>query len=907
MTTTTGTASDRAATTRASTTTTSESVPYSLSRALIVTVRYQGIAIPVSGGESIELELPELLLLERLAAQLDSSVELAIEQVQQQLQAPESYVPPENTPPLPERCLITFVEQLRKHRLLLDSPEVKKQPALPSANGPAQKRQQVALRLKERPTLAIATPLPLQPTREGFTSIDHNGHPLIALSARALVATQTFALGKNRGQVLYRQLRDLYHLAYTVEEFDALLQELANCELIAPVEKVGQQGRENITIRTAMSQQMRFRGLTNTIFAKEIEDRVCEEKIRVVSFDNKTDPLPLPLGMIYAYAKEYKNGLLNKHYHFSPQAAFEPQQEDLLKDGIAIITFSNYIWSHPSNLNTSKRAKALSPNSITIHGGPDSPKYADDVDTYFRANPHVDIVIHGEGEITFAEVLEAISGHLNEEDGLDVSVLKDVPGISYRNGDRVVRTGSRDRIGDLDEIPSPFLTGLYDIYGEAKSFIAIIETNRGCPFGCTFCDWGSATASKIRKFSLERVYAELEWVAKNEIPRLIIADANFGMIKRDVDIAKKVVELKNKYGYPKLVGTNYAKNNTRYLQEIVNIFIESEIFSYGLLSLQTMDTNTLEVIDRSNIKTEKYDELAREFRAAGLPLFIDLMMGLPGSTLESFRADLQGAIDREVTAKVFQTELLVNSPMNEPGYRKENAIETIVPLQSLSDDDADRERESAYVIASSTFTRDDYNEMLAIRSVFALCENYGVLRQISRFVRQEADIEEIDFYTLVATEASKEQERWPAITGAFKLAPALGVPPVTWHYFIEEVHQFIVTTMNLPDNAALDTVLKVQHALLPARGRHFPIELQLAHDYGAWHAAIVNSKDNGNHRDWPRHVPPLSSFGPATFLIEDPNDVCRQGVGYQIEEAFNGDWELESPVRRAMPGEHLIV
>ena len=895
------------ATDSASTTSTTTSVPYSLSRALIVTLRFQGIAIPVSGGESIELQLPELLLLERLARQADDSIEIAIQAVQEELREPESYVAPENSPPLPERCLKTFVEQLQKHRLLLETAALRVQPPAPMDSTEARRNGALKLKLKERPNLAIATPLPLQPTSEGFACIDHDGNHLIALSARALIATRSFAMGKNRGQGLHLQRRDLRHLAYSDEDFDALLMELAHYDLIAPAEKEGQLGRENVVIRTAIGQQMRFRGVTNPIFAKEIEDGVCNDKVRVVSFDNQTDPIPLAIGMIFAYAKHYKDGLLNEHFHFSPQAAFAPQQEDLLNDGIAIITFSNYIWSHPNNLNASKRAKELSPKSVIIHGGPDSPKYADDVETYFRVNPHIDIVIHGEGEITFAEVLEAIAGNINEEDGLDVSVLRDVPGISYRDGDRVVRTGSRDRIGNLDDIPSPFLTGLYDIYGEANSFIAIIETNRGCPFGCTFCDWGSATASKIRKFSLDRVYAEMEWAAKNSIPRIIFADANFGMIKRDVDIAKKAVELKNKYGYPKLVGTNYAKNNTRYLQEIVNIFIESGIFAEGLLSLQTMDASTLEVIDRSNIKTEKYDELAREFRAARLPLFIDLMVGLPGSTLESFRADLQGAIDREVTAKVFQTELLVNSPMNEPNYRAENAIETIVPLQSLVDEDKERERERAYVIASSTFTRDDYEEMLAIRSVFALCENYGVLRQISRFVRHEAGIEEIDFYTLVASEASKEQERWPAITGAFKLAPALGVPPVSWQFFIEEIREFVVSSLKLPDDAALDTVLKVQHALLPARGRHFPIELQLAHDYGAWHAAIVKAKDNGDHHDWPRHVPRLNEFGPASFLIEDPNDVCRQGVGYQIEEAFHGDWELDSPVGRAMPGEHVVV
>ena len=71
-----------------------------------------------------------------------------------------------------------------------------------------------------------------------------------------------------------------------------------------------------------------------------------------------------------------------------------------------------------------------------------------------------------------------------------------------------------------------------------------------------------------------------------------------------------------------------------------------------------MDETTLKTIRRSNIKLEKYDELSREFRAAELPLFVDLMIGLPGRPQASFRDDLQGCIDREVTAKIYPTELL---------------------------------------------------------------------------------------------------------------------------------------------------------------------------------------------------------------------------------------------------------
>ena len=119
-------------------------------------------------------------------------------------------------------------------------------------------------------------------------------------------------------------------------------------------------------------------------------------------------------------------------------------------------------------------------------------------------------------------------------------------------------------------IPSPYLTGLFDNYGDAPVTSITIETNRGCPYGCTFCDWGSATMSRIRKFDLDRVFAELEWAAQRGIAGIGFADANFGILERDVAIAEKVAELKATYGFPLHCATNYAKNTVKHLNKIVS-------------------------------------------------------------------------------------------------------------------------------------------------------------------------------------------------------------------------------------------------------------------------------------------------------------------------------------------------
>jgi hypothetical protein len=303
---------------------------------------------------------------------------------------------------------------------------------------------------------------------------------------------------------------------------------------------------------------------------------------------------------------------------------------------------------------------------------------------------------------------------------------------------------------------------------------------------------------------------------------------------------------------------------------------------------------------------EKYDDLAREFRSAQLPLFVDLMLGLPGATPASFAADLQSCIDREVTAKIYPTELLVNSPMNEASYRDEHQIQTVAPLSELVKTAHSPEGavKRSLVISTSSFTKDDYAEMLHLRRVFLMSENFGVLRHVSRFVRQERGVSEVDLYQRLRVDARERPDRWPLLDFVFRVLPFVGTPPVSWQLFIDEVRRYLTTELGIADDPALDTVLRVQHALLPAADRTFPLTLELVHDFATWSHAIVESKDAGV-AEWTDVVPRLIELGPATFTVDDPNEVCSRGIGFKLDDNTHAAWELDSPVGRAVSHEHL--
>ena len=158
-------------------------------------------------------------------------------------------------------------------------------------------------------------------------------------------------------------------------------------------------------------------------------------------------------------------------------------------------------------------------------------------------------------------------------------------------------------------MPSPYLDGIFDELIEQHpeiEWMPTLETDRGCPYKCTFCDWGSMTASKVIKFGLERVFAELEWFSKMKMPVLTMTNANFGIFKeRDTLIADKIVKLSLDTGYPTGISVSYAKNSNADVFAIVKKFKEANIQTGFILSLQTTTDGVLENIKRTNTNKRK--------------------------------------------------------------------------------------------------------------------------------------------------------------------------------------------------------------------------------------------------------------------------------------------------------------
>ncbi len=335
-----------------------------------------------------------------------------------------------------------------------------------------------------------------------------------------------------------------------------------------------------------------------------------------------------------------------------------------------VVGLSVYVWNIRLSLEIARRLKARRPEITIVLGGPQVP---DHPEAFLRENPFVDLVVHNEGERTFLELLERLP------DG----GLEGIAGTSRRGPDgEIVREPPRERIRDLAEIPSPFLGGVLDRLVEAhpeETWIGLWETNRGCPFRCTFCDWGSATAAKVNQFDMERLRAEVEWFAERRIEFVFCCDANFGLLPRDVEIARHVATVKLERGYPQALSVQNTKNATERAYLTQKILADAGLNKGVALSMQSVDPATLEAVERRNISLESYLELQRRFTRDGVETYSDLILGLPGETYESFADGVSRLIESGQHNRIQFNNLsiLPNAAMGDPAYQRRYGMETV--------------------------------------------------------------------------------------------------------------------------------------------------------------------------------------------------------------------------------------
>ncbi len=436
--------------------------------------------------------------------------------------------------------------------------------------------------------------------------------------------------------------------------------------------------------------------------------------------------LPLAAGMLCAYSRSIEE--INKHFEF--EICILRENIDRALERIVdpyIVGFSCYLWNTNYSLILASKIKEKYPEVIIVFGGPSVPRKTPEVQTFLEENSFIDITAGGEGEITFSEILKE---SLKERD------WSKIEGITYREADGVIKQNRpRPRVANLAQLPSPFLDGTFDeILSKYPDAItgAIWESNRGCPFSCTFCDWGQATESRVYSFEDQRVKDELDWISKKKIHYLFGADANFGMKRRDLDIAKYIAKLSQDSGCPGIFFINWTKNAFSRTVELAEILHNAGLATVITLSTQSNDPETLRINRRDNISLETYYKLKLEYHRRGISTYTDVLLGLPGETYDSFCAGLEKSSSPYAGDHISLNPVIMlpNAELGEQHYREKYQIKTRKVKggmwRRILDEKSIPEYEEV-IVATSSMSHADWRRSYIFGHMFVAFHDYKLL------------------------------------------------------------------------------------------------------------------------------------------------------------------------------------
>ena len=392
-----------------------------------------------------------------------------------------------------------------------------------------------------------------------------------------------------------------------------------------------------------------------------------------------SDTIPINIGFIASYIKSNLKDEVDIELFKYPNDVIEK----IKSSPPDLIALSNYSWNSNLSEYVASIAKKNNPNVITGQGGTNFPHISKLQEEFMRERPNTDVYTILEGERSFLSLVKRV---IECDKDRKLIFEKEIDGCAFLHPEtkKFIKGKALDRIKDLDEIPSPYLNGMLDKFFDGK-LTPFIETNRGCPFTCSFCHTGAKYFHKLNKFSEKRVKDEIEYIGKKAgelgISNLHFADVNFGMYPQDKTTCDYLVESNKKYGWPLQIMATTGKNSKHRVMEITKIL--GEMFSINM-SMQSMDEQVLTNIKRANIKLDHMIEVNDHLREDGRSTKGELIMPLPGESKETFIKGLNELINTKVTSiTVYTLMMLHGTEFKNPEYREQFKYKgkyRIVPL-----------------------------------------------------------------------------------------------------------------------------------------------------------------------------------------------------------------------------------
>ena len=366
--------------------------------------------------------------------------------------------------------------------------------------------------------------------------------------------------------------------------------------------------------------------------------------------------ISMPLGISYvaSYAKKYLRDKIDLKLFRDSDKLIKYLEIKTPK----ILGFSNCSWNLDLSYQISRKVKEKFPDTIIVFGGTNYPLELFKQEKFLKSHPAIDFYIISEGELAFLQLLNELEKFNFDLDSLKNNLVK-IGNCHYIINNQMITGENLPRIENLDEIPSPYLSGLMDEFFSdfAKP---LMQTTRGCPFQCSYCLEGNQYFNRISRFSHDRIKKEIEYIAKKaETHTLMFSDSNFGMYEFDIETCKMVDEIKKKFSWPRYLEANLGKNKKTVL-EAINILGDSVTVG---VPVQSTDEIVLNNINRRNISMELISDFIKSSDSAGANSFSEVIIGLPGDNFEKHAKSMYKMIDLGVN--VVRAHQLVMIPCSQ--------------------------------------------------------------------------------------------------------------------------------------------------------------------------------------------------------------------------------------------------
>jgi len=458
------------------------------------------------------------------------------------------------------------------------------------------------------------------------------------------------------------------------------------------------------------------------------------------------ESMPLNIGYVASYCKkQFGNNVeisLFKYINDLEKAIRESPPD--------ILGLSNYVWGKNVSYEIIRMMSEVDPDVLNVWGGPNFPIDFPSQEKFMKEFPKVDIYVPVDGEIGFSNIVEHALKASSKKDIRQKVLSKPIDGCVSRDTDgKLQYTIPVIRIKKLDEIPSPYTTGILDKFFDGK-LAPMMQTNRGCPFHCTFCADGKDEVNQVNNFSTERVKEELDYIVKykhKDTRNMIFSDLNFGMYPRDQEIAKYISDLQLKHNYPDFIYISTGKNQK---EKVINAIKTLKDSMPLWMSVQSLDKGVLKNIRRDNISTDHMLALYPAIKAANLQTRAEVILGLPGETHENHMTTLRELIQARMDEiQVHTCMLLDGSEMGTPNERKKWKLDTKFRIlqrdfAELSNGKKVMEIEEV-VVSSEHMTFDEYVDLRILAFVIYVTNRGTVYDPITKFLREQ-NLDVFDYF-----------------------------------------------------------------------------------------------------------------------------------------------------------------